>query len=154
VLKRAIIAAWLAISGPGALAEGGAAPPPECEHLLVEVDGAGQVTAGDKVALIEAVRSGQSVQVGFRLAETPAGGFFLTHWYAPYSMTVMGEDVFTHSSRVHLQMPDAEIEDLPPAERSQMWVTLIGTDGILHGRYQDEATPTAHAVTAWWCALE
>ena len=154
MLKRAIIAAWLAISGPGALAEGEAAPPPDCEHLLVKVDGAGQVTAGDKAALIEAVRSGQSVQVGFRLAETPAGGFFLTHWYAPYSMTVMGEDVFTHSSRVHLQMPDAEIEDLPPAERSQMWVTLIGTDGILHGRYPDEATPTAHAVTAWWCALE
>lgn len=146
----ALAAALIAMSAP-AMAE--ADGPPDCDTHLVSIDQTGTATAGSKAALLEAIRTGKPIRIGFRLDETGTGSYYLTHWYEPQYLTVMGDEVYTHASKVHLQVPDMEIADIPPAEDTELWLALIGTDGEAYFRFTRDAQPLSRQVASWWCTL-
>ena len=128
--------------------------PRQCENHLLSVNEKGEATDGSKAALASAVESGRAIRVGFGLGEGETGGYFLTHWFEALFLTVIKEDVFTQTPQIHRQRPNAEPGDITLADKAQIWIATMGTNGKLYSRFLDEDTVGAHHVTSWWCLAD
>ena len=128
--------------------------PQMCTHPRLVVDEAGEAVTGSKANLATALAEGQAVQVGFSLPAQAGDAYYLTHWINPSGFGIMGGNIFTHSPKVHLQLPDDTLVADDLQGPGEIAVTLIGTDGLLYFRSPDQQKLTTSKVRSWWCTDE
>lgn len=153
-MKQAAYSAILFLTGIGAPAWGqeSDAATPDCDNHLVSISASGEVIAGSKIALKDAVSSGRIIRVGFGLGSGDTYGYFLTHWFDARFLTILGEDVFTQAPMIHRQTPDSVKGDIKLYDAPVTWTATLGTNGALHSRLINEDTVSSHKVDSWWCA--
>jgi hypothetical protein len=127
----------------------------ECPDPLLSLDGSGEIIAGSKQALIDHVDGGGSVRVGWQLDWNTDGEVDVSHWSSAELLSVAGGEVFAQFPAIHRQIPlPGRPGNNPPAgARGQSWSGMLGTDGVLEGKFAEGGT-RRWSVASRWCANE
>jgi hypothetical protein len=112
------------ITAPASLAEEVATSPSSNWQVVYEQDREGARVAGDKAALIEAIRAGEEVRVYWassRVEHLVDAGF----------LTIFGGEVFAQLATITGQRPSrpGESATIALAENGATWTALISTNG-------------------------
>lgn len=108
----------------------------QCNYeIVLETDFDGNVVNGSKEALIEEIRKGKPVRVGWQLDfnKDKVGDF--DHWMDAEFITILKDDVFTQIKNINLQVPKMEIPQIDIIPVNTMWTGIIGTNSLLINRY-------------------
>lgn len=112
------------IASPASVAEEAATSPSSNWQIVYEQDREGTRVAGDKAALIEAVRAGEEVRVYWassRVEHLVDAGF----------LTIFGGEVFAQPATIIGQRPSrpGEPATIALADNGATWTALISTNG-------------------------
>ena len=150
LLPRAII--LLLIAGSSLRAQ---PPATSSWQLAYSVDSLGNRTAGDKAALIAAVRSGQPVRVGWaitwRLPDGTAGG--VEHAAEAAFLSIHHGEVFAQLRPILGQAPAAREAIITlRTDPERLWYALLDTTGRLQGYFTGSGGPpqVTRAATSWY----
>jgi hypothetical protein len=120
------------------------------------VDTAGRSTFGDKAQLLDAVRAGLPVRVGWgiawRLPDGTAGG--LEHVAEAAFLTIHHGEVFAQIAPILGQAPSAREPVVTfRTEGDRLWYALLDTTGRLHHYFTGGAeAQTTRTATHWYVA--
>jgi hypothetical protein len=122
-----------------------------CPALLLALDDKGRVTRGSKKALLDAAGRGDSLRVGWSLkwGKRPHDG--VQHWHDAPFVTVFEGEVFTQVPMIHRQDPKPGKRHIALSPAVQHWSALLGTNGMLVGRFSDGGAPQELRVAQTWC---
>ena len=146
VIRTIAVVALLALCHQAAFAQTAACAP----LLTTEPDG--KVSAGSKQALIQTVRSGASVRVGWELDFERDGKVDLVHWAPAQFLTVFEGEVFAQIPAISKQEPILKTANVRLARSLASWQGLLGSTGFLEGRFSDEAETERLPARVIWCA--
>jgi hypothetical protein len=135
----------LSLSQPAASAQTPCAP-------LLSTEPDGKVSAGSKQRLIEAVRSGAPVRVGWELDFERDGKIDLVHWAPAHFLTVFEGEVFAQIPPISKQEPILKTADVRLAKSPGAWQGLLGSTGFVEGRFSDESETKRLPARVIWCA--
>jgi hypothetical protein len=127
-------------------------------QLVYAVDSTGQVLQGDKATLLRAVRAGQPVRVGWRIAwrlpDGTAGA--LEHVADAAFLTIHHDEVFAQMAPILGQRPSAREPIVTfRSDGDQLWYALLDTTGRLVGYFAGGESPqTTRTPTSWYVDLE
>lgn len=144
--------ATTALAGPLAAQQ---TPPPGWQ-LALAVDTAGSPTFGDKAKLLDAVRAGLPVRVGWgiawRLPDGTAGG--LEHVAEAAFLTIHHGEVFAQIAPILGQAPAAREPVVTfRTEGDRLWYALLDTTGRLHHYFTGGTeAQTTRTPTHWYVA--
>jgi hypothetical protein len=127
------------------------AQPAACVGHLLTLAPDGTVRAGSRAALIDAVRSGAPIRVGWSIDANQDGVPEVRHWADAAFLSEWQGEVFAQLDDIARQSPrtgPVRIE-LPPG--GHRWSGLLGTTGVLHGAFTDGSAPTDTRVDTTWC---
>jgi hypothetical protein len=122
-------------------------------RLLFAVDSAGVRIEGDKTRLIDAVRAGRPVRVGWRLAyrlpDGTAGN--LEHVATASFLTIHHGEVFAQIPPILGQRPAAREASIAlRTEGDQLWYGLLDTTGRLVGYFTGTGASQTTRVPTYW----
>lgn len=95
----------------------------------------GEVLSGSKDLLIEEIRKGKAVRVGYQLDFDEDKIADFDHWVSAEFITIINDEVFTQIRNINLQIPDVELSKLDIIPANTMWTAILGTDGLLKNRF-------------------
>lgn len=146
IIIRAMLAS-LALSG-AVHAESRA----QCPDPLLELDFDGSIVSGSRRAVIDATQRGERLRIGWDLDFDDDSKSDLSHWSDALFLSVWQGNVFTQVQSIHRQRPvrDGGAMDLP--DEPEIWHGLIGTTGVLQGRFERTGPVTATNVRSVWCS--
>ncbi len=127
----------------------GAVPPLQCAHPLLELDVRGAVVQGSEARVLDVVRSGGQLRIGWYRADR-SGAPTVTHWVDATFVTARGPHVYAQFGAIHAQRPTRAPVGLDLHAKRGRWFGLIGTDGMLEGRRDDDPVRT-NRVPMMWC---
>jgi hypothetical protein len=106
-------------------------------------DGAGRSIAGDKQALVAAVRRGQSVRVSWGVQHPRDSSRSVEHTALPVFTTVVdGAEVFVQVAE-HVAFADYWARDgQAPGNPRETWTGILGTTGTFNALWYNRATGT------------
>ena len=104
-------------------------------EILLKTDFDGKVIEGSLDALIEAVKSGESIRIGWQLDFNEDKVPDLEHWIDAKFLTIMNGHVFNQIDPIYAQAPMAEIPQVEISNSPLKWTAIIGTNGKLKSRY-------------------
>jgi hypothetical protein len=125
-------------------------------QLVLAVDTTGRPTFGDKERLLDAVRAGLPVRVGWgiswRLPDGTAGG--LEHVAEAAFLTIHHGEVFAQIAPILGQAPSAREPVVTfRTEGDRLWYALLDTTGRLHHYFTGGAeAQTTRTATHWYVA--
>jgi hypothetical protein len=121
-----------------------------CEVVLSTGAG-GAVASGSKALLVEAVRKGRPVRVGWELDFDKNGEADLIHWAEATFLTIFEGEVMAQIAPIHRQHPKRGTGHATLSADFELWHALIGTKGLLEHRF-DSAKAQQTPVNTTWCA--
>lgn len=104
-------------------------------EVLLKTDFDGKVIDGSLESLIESVKSGEVIRIGWQLDFNEDKIPDLEHWIDAKFLTIMSGHVFNQIEPIYAQ---ALITDIPQVKISNsplQWTVIIGTNGKLKSRY-------------------
>lgn len=104
-------------------------------EIILETDFDGLVTKGSKVELIQQVRDGKSLRVGWQLDFDGDQKADLEHWIEATFITILGGELFTQIDPIYAQGPNLEIPQVEIFPDDTRWTAIIGTNGQLLNRF-------------------
>lgn len=104
-------------------------------QIVCETDFDGQVVSGSKATLIEEIRKGKPVRIGWQLDFNEDKVADFDHWMDAEFITILGEDVFTQIRNINVQALDLETPQIDIIPVSTMWTGVLGTNSILKNRF-------------------
>jgi hypothetical protein len=107
------------------------------------------VTKGSKSALLQAIRNGQQVRVGFGLDFDGDGKPDLEHFADAMFISVYQGEVFAQLAPIQEQRPKAGVPEIRLATPRHPWTGMLDTTGRLLGWFPEEV-PSEHRVIGWW----
>ncbi len=107
--------------------------------ILLHTDFEGNVVSGSKEKLIEEIRKGYSVRVGWQLDFNKDGVGDFDHWAPAEFITILGNDVFTQIRNINVQLPYQDKPQVDIIPVNIMWTAILGTNSVLRNRsvYED-----------------
>ena len=104
-------------------------------EILLKTDFEGKVTDGSLETLIEAVKSGESIRIGWQLDFNEDRVPDLEHWIDAKFLTIMSGHVFNQIEPIYMQAPLADIPQVEISNSPLQWTAIIGTNGKLKSRF-------------------
>lgn len=123
----------------------------QCQGHLLTVEPGGAISAGTKEALVKAVRSGTPIRVGWSLDFNDDKKSELMHWADAMFLTEFENEIFTQITEINRQAPIRGQGRIDLGEKSLRWSGLLGTNGYVEGRFNDDQPPTRFPVKVQWC---
>ena len=103
--------------------------------IVLETNFDGQVVYGNKNELIQYIREGKPVRVGWQLDFNEDKVSDFDHWVEATFITILGNEVFTQIDPIYAQSPDLKKPQVEIFPDNTKWTALIGTNGILLNRF-------------------
>jgi hypothetical protein len=122
-----------------------------CPGHLLTVEPGGIVSAGSKEVLISAVRSGTPIRVGWSLDFNSDGKAELAHWADAIFLTEFEGEIFTQITEIQRQGPIRGKARIDLGDKPLHWTGLLGTNGTLEGRFDDDQPATQFPARIQWC---
>ncbi len=142
----------LATSGGGVQAQDAAG---SHWRLVFAVDSTGAATHGDKEALLESVRAGLPVRVGWRvtwrLQDGRTGG--VEHVADAGFLTIYQGEVFAQLAPIVRQRPSLDAPDITLIP-SETWVGVLDSTGRLRGTFRESGETRVTRVAVRWSVAE
>ena len=111
-------------------------------EIVVATDFDGKVTSGSIETLIEEIRKGKPVRVGWQLDFDGDKKPDFDHWVNADFITILGGHVFTQLETIFIQGPNVKIPQVEIFPSTNQWTALIGTNGKLLNRFiMDDPPP-------------
>ena len=110
-------------------------------ELVVTTDFEGQVVSGSIDSLIQEIRKGKPVRVGWQLDFDKDRKPDFDHWVDAEFITILGGHVFTQIETIFVQGPNTSIPQVEIYPSTHQWTAVIGTNGKLLNRFIIEDTP-------------
>lgn len=104
-------------------------------RILLETDFEGNVVRGSKQELIQEIRKGKSLRIGWQLDFNKDGEPDFDHWAPAEFITILNEDVFTQIRNINLQVPKLDIPQIDIIPTTTMWTAILGTNSLLKNRF-------------------
>lgn len=104
-------------------------------EILLKTDFDGKVTDGSLESLIESVKRGESIRIGWQLDLNDDMVPDLEHWIDAKFLTIMNGHVFNQIEPIYAQAPMADIPQVEISNSPLQWTAIIGTNGKLKSRY-------------------
>jgi len=104
-------------------------------EIVLETDFDGNVVKGSKENLIEEIRNGNVVRVGYQLDFNDDKKPDFDHWLEAEFITILKNDVFTQIRNINAQIPKMDIPQIDIIPSNLMWTAILGTNGKLINRY-------------------
>lgn len=125
-MKKIVLILGLALSG-NVIAQN--------TKILLKTDTQGEVVEGSQDTLIEAVRSGSKIRVGWSLDFDKDGKADVEHFIDADFLTVLNGHVFNQTQFIYAQAPNSEKPQVEIGNSEMQWVAVIGSNGILMSRF-------------------
>ena len=106
--------------------------------IVLATDFDGNVTKGSKPALIEYMREGKPVRVGWQLDFNGDKKPDFDHWVEATYITILEEEVFTQIDPIYAQGPNRKVPQVEIYPDNTRWTAIIGTNGKLLNRFIPE----------------
>ncbi len=111
-------------------------------NIVLTTDFDGNVTKGSKEQLINEIRKGKSVRVGYQLDFDNDKVADFDHWLDAEFITILNGEVFTQIRNINLQIPNMEDPQIDIIPVNTMWTAILGTNSILKNRFvYDDLVP-------------
>jgi len=105
------------------------------QELAVKTDFNGAVVNGSIEKLIEAVRQGKEIRVGWSLDFNGDGAGNLEHFIDAKFLTILNGHVFNQIDPIYAQAPNEQIPQVEIGNSEMKWTAIIGTNGLLVSRF-------------------
>lgn len=106
-------------------------------EILLKTNAKGEVTAGSIQDLIDNIRAGEQIRVGWNLDFDNDGKADVEHWVDAKFLTVMSGHVFNQIDPIYYQAPNMEKPQIEIWNSKLMWTAIIGSNGVLMSRFID-----------------
>lgn len=103
--------------------------------ILVATDFDGQVVQGSIDTLIQEIRKGKPVRVGWQLDFDKDKQADFDHWVPATYITILNGHVFTQIDPIFIQGPNPKIPQVEIYASSDQWSAILGTNGKLLNRF-------------------
>ena len=107
----------------------------QTSEVLLQTDFEGQIVAGSMERLLQKVRAGKKLRIGWQLDFDQDGVANVEHWIDAEFITVLNGQVFNQIAPIYRQIPKAEIPQVQIRNSNMQWTAIIGTNGKLLSRY-------------------
>ena len=104
-------------------------------NIVLETNFDGEVVNGSKEELIQFIREGKPVRVGWQLDFDEDKIPDFDHWVEATFITILGNEVFTQIDPIYAQGPDLKTPQVEIYPGDTRWTALLGTNGILLNRF-------------------
>lgn len=95
----------------------------------------GEVIEGSKQLLIDEIRKGKSVRIGYQLDFNSDGVADFDHWATAEFITILDGEVFTQIRNINIQIPNMKVPQIDIMPNNIMWTAILGTNGLLKNRF-------------------
>jgi len=103
--------------------------------VLLKTDFDGKVTQGSIEKLIESIREGNGIRIGWSLDFNNDGIADLEHWIDADFLSILNGHVFNQIEPIYAQSPNSELPQIEIGNSSIKWTAIIGTNGKLISRF-------------------
>lgn len=103
--------------------------------IVLATDFDGKVVKGNKQALIDEIRKGKSVRVGWQLDFNEDKKADFDHWADAEFITVINGEVFTQIRNINYQIANLDVPQIDIVPNNTMWTGILGTNSILKNRF-------------------
>jgi hypothetical protein len=103
--------------------------------VLVKTDSEGKVSEGSVASLIQAIREGNDIRVGWSLDFDKDGKPDVEHLIDARFLTILNGHVFNQIDPIFAQAPNAKIPQIQIGNNNMKWMAVIGTNGVLMSRF-------------------
>ena len=97
------------------------------------------------------VRAGIPIRVGWSLDFDNDGKAELAHWADAMFLTEFEGEIFAQINEINRQAPLRGKRRIDLGEKPIRWTGLLGTNGFLEGRFNDDQPASQRAVKTQWC---
>ena len=104
-------------------------------EIVLETDFDGLVVKGSKEKLIELIREGNPVRIGWQLDFNEDKEPDFDHWMGAEFITILGKDVFTQIRNINAQIPNVDTPQIKIIPNNLMWTAILGTNSKLVNRF-------------------
>jgi len=104
-------------------------------EVLLKTDFDGRVTEGSIQKLIDNIRAGEKIRVGWNLDFDNDAIADLEHWIDANFLSVLNGQVFNQIEPIYAQGPNMELPQIEIGNSNIMWTGIIGTNGKLISRF-------------------
>ena len=120
----------------------------QCPHPLLERDGSAKILRGSEQEVLDVFRAGGRLRVGWYRARPghPPG---VVHWVEAGFLTERAGHVYAQFGAIHTQRPTTEAVAIKLPAKRGTWYGLVGSDGFLQGRRDDDVVVTRPASMIW-----
>ncbi|OEK06247.1 hypothetical protein [Roseivirga misakiensis] len=108
-------------------------------QVVYEADKEGNRISGSLGELLEYVRNGNLVRVGWELGKKGPGQNVIEHWTDAGFITIVKGHVFAQISSIYAQgtsAPSIEIPFVRISDEPDGWVSVIATTGVMHQKFK------------------
>ncbi len=107
--------------------------------IVLATDFDGNVTNGSKATLIDYIREGKPIRVGWQLDFNGDKIPDFDHWVEASFITILDQEVFTQIDPIYAQGPNRKVPQVEIYPDNTRWTAVIGTNGKLLNRFiQDD----------------
>ncbi len=107
----------------------------QTSEILLQTDFKGTVVAGSMGRLLQKVRAGKKLRIGWQLDFDKDGAANVEHWIDAEFITILDGHVFNQIGPIYRQIPKEEIPQVQIRNSNMQWTAIIGTNGKLLSRY-------------------
>lgn len=152
LFRRAIVipALFAASLWPAGPARGQSAL--SCPIPLLEIGFDGEIVGGSKQSLVNASQRGEPIRVGWNLDFDEDAASDLSHWSDAALLSVFEGEVFAQVEAIHRQTPIRGEAEIVLTDNFSVWHGLIGSNGVLQGRFAEREAVGRRNVHMLWCS--
>lgn len=103
--------------------------------VIVATNFEGEVSEGSIEKLIELIREGKPVRVGYQLDFNKDKISDFDHWLEAEFITILNGHVFTQIDPIYMQGPNIDVPQVEIFPSNTKWTAVLGTNGKLLNRY-------------------
>ncbi len=103
-------------------------------EVLLKTDENGKITEGSVENLIQEIRQGARIRVGWQLGRKVDGQYDLEHWADAGFISILKGHVFAQLEAIYQQSPKRDIPQINLVPSQSKWSAVIGTNGVLMSR--------------------
>lgn len=125
---------------------------PQCPYSLLKTGWDGEVISGSVNTLSETIASGEKIRVGWAIDTNKNKKADVVHWSEAVFLSVVAGKVSAQVESIHQQTPTLQSGKVSLSESFERWHGMIGSDGLLQGRFEGNEKINTQQVYAVWCS--
>lgn len=122
-----------------------------CAGHLATIAADGAVLQGTKAAVLDALRRGSAMRVGWSLDSNNDGTPELVHWADAGFLSEWQGEAFAQIDDIQQQAPKRDPTRIEMPKGRRRWSGLLSTSGVLAGHFDDGSEPIAVKLRTTWC---